>query len=273
MITVHRRVLDRGVGGPGQRRADRRLHRQLLRQRHDRAMRRSAQDAMQYEGMARSSVTDTNGAPPLLTNGHRARGAGGAAARGADLRSGQWPDAVRQRRVHRRRGPGQGRLARQLGQHLRAGARQRDHRQAAVAGRHPLRRHPQPRADAGADPAELRRRRRREVLPAVRRQRRCPACRRPTSCSRPASTTATATCSPSRPSSASIRTRRSPANIPISGMRIGVNGALAPGGPDVRHLNATVGGAELHRRQRPAAVERGHGGAGRRSGRPTTCSS
>src|SRR5256885_12671985 len=41
----------------------------------------------------------------------------------------------RQRGLDRRCRSGQGRLARQLGQHLRAGARQRDHRSAPVAGR------------------------------------------------------------------------------------------------------------------------------------------
>ena len=57
------------------------------------------QDAMQYEGMARSSVTDTNGKPPLITDHGGRRGAGGPAARGAHLRSGQRPEALRQRRA------------------------------------------------------------------------------------------------------------------------------------------------------------------------------
>ena len=35
-------------------------------------MRRSAQDVTQYEGIARSSVTDTNGTPPLITATNRA---------------------------------------------------------------------------------------------------------------------------------------------------------------------------------------------------------
>ena len=58
----------------------------------------------------------------------------------------------------------------ELGQLVRLRARQRGVEQPHVERRDPPRRDPQPRADAGADPAELRRRRRREILPAVRRR-------------------------------------------------------------------------------------------------------
>ncbi len=135
--------------------------------------------------------------------------------------------------LHRRHGSIQGRLVRQLGQHLRAGARQRDHRPASVAGRDQVRRHPQPRAYPGADPAELHRRRGPEVLPAVRR-RALSGVSQSYILLRPASTTTTATCSTSRSSSASIRTPRCRRICRSAGIRIGVNGAAGAGGPVVR---------------------------------------
>src|SRR5882762_2491503 len=156
--------------GTGERRADQRLHPQLLRQqRHARCHPRPERHAVRGT-RAQQHHRYQRHAAPHDHHGERS-GPGGAAARGADLRSGQRAEDLRQRHLYRGRGSGQGRLARQLGQHLRAGARQRDHRSAPVAGRHQVRRHSQPRAHGGADPAELRRRRWREVLPAVRRQR------------------------------------------------------------------------------------------------------
>ena len=124
-----------------------------------------------------------------------------------------------------------------LGRRLCAGARQRDLQQPAVAGRAALRCRAQPRADAGADPAELRGGSGRALLPAVQRDRSSPACRRATSCSRSASTTATATCSPSRRSSVWIRLRGR-ARLRSQGMRIGVNGGGAAGGPGLCQRSA-----------------------------------
>ena len=110
--------------------------------------------------------------------------AGVVAARRHDVRSGQRPSHLRERRVHRRRGRRGRRHARRLGQQLRVRARQRSEQQPPVAGRGPPGRDPQPRADAAADQAELRSRRRRELLPAVRHLAPRSTCRRRTSCSK-----------------------------------------------------------------------------------------
>ena len=106
-------------------------------------------------------------------------------------------------------------------------------------GRDPPGRDPQPRADAAADPAELRGRRRREVLHAVRHLAPGERAAGATSCSRPSSTTAPATCSPTRSSSASMPTAM-PGSIPIKGMRIGVNGAEPPVGQAYRLLDTVI---------------------------------
>ena len=126
--------------GARQRHADQRLDRELLGQQHH-AQRHARPGcravpglrAQQYHQHRRHAAADHD-------HGQRRR-AGGPAARRAHLRPGQRPEALRQRRLHRRRGSLQGRLARQLGQHFRAGARQRGHRPAAVAGHDQVRRH------------------------------------------------------------------------------------------------------------------------------------
>ena len=53
-----------------------------------------------------------------------------------------------------------------------------------------------------------------------------------------------------------------PANLKISGMRMGVNGALAPAGQSYATMNANGRRLDLHGGQRPAAVGPGNGGAG-----------
>jgi hypothetical protein len=69
---------------------------------------------------------------------------------------------------------------------------------------------------------------------------------------RAASTTITAISSPSRVHQP-LDPNAKPANLPLSGMRIGVNGTLAPSGQSFATLSATVGGAN-YGRQRPAAL-------------------
>ena len=66
--------------------------------------------------------------------------------------------------------PRSGRHARRVGQQLRVRARQRGVGQPQLDGRDPARRDLQSRALAGSDPAELRCRRRREILPDVQRR-------------------------------------------------------------------------------------------------------
>jgi len=63
--------------GTGERRSDRRLHHQLLAAATPRRDATLGQDAMQYEGRARSSSTDTNGASPLMTTTRERCGPGG----------------------------------------------------------------------------------------------------------------------------------------------------------------------------------------------------
>ena len=64
-----------------------------------------------------------------------------------------------------------------------------------------------------------------------------------------------------------------PANMKISGIRIGVNGALAPAGQSYATLNATVGGSNYTAANGPAALETRHGRAGEPWARTMTCSS
>ena len=107
-----------------------------------------AQRAYQYEALGALEHHGRQWRAGAADARRRPRRAGLAAARRADLRSGQRPPPLRQRQLHRRRGSARRRLAGGLGRHLRAGARQRDLQQPPVAGRDPLRRGPQPRADA-----------------------------------------------------------------------------------------------------------------------------
>ena len=128
----------------------------------------------------------------------------------------------------------------------------------AVAGRPPPGGHPQPRADAGTDPAELCRRRRREVLPAVQRE------RPPVSPGQLHDVRGQPVrqlqlpVQQDRPSSAWTRTA-TPDSIPIRGMRIGVNGVECRRRPG---LHRTWTRRSVHRAtiagHGPAAVEHRH---------------
>ena len=87
-----------------------------------------------YDFFNRSTATGTNGTPRLSTDDDDERLAGFVAARRHDVRSGQRPSHLRERRVHRRPGPRRRRHARRVGQQLRVRARQRG-RAATVRGR------------------------------------------------------------------------------------------------------------------------------------------
>ena len=201
-----RRVLDRSVGRAGQRDAGRRAHRQLLRQ-HDGPQLHDGPDDVQLR-LLRPQHRDRCERHAAAVDGRRRRAAAGfAAARRDDVRSGQRPPHLRERRVHRRPRRRRRRHARRLGQQLRLRARQRSQQQPPVDGRDPPGRDPQPRAEPAADPAELRGRRRREVLHAVRHlapHERAEGVHHVRGAS---STTARATCSPTRSSSASTPPR------------------------------------------------------------------
>jgi len=191
----------------------------------------------------RSSTTDTDGAPPLMTTTGERRGA--AALQHVVLTY----DPVNGQRIYVNgiytgdADPAKGGSLANWGQHLRAGARQRDHRSAPVAGRHQVRR--------PFTTARSRRRRSSRTSP--------PALARSTTCC-----SASARCRgvsqsyilfqasqydnfslPVLP--AEVHQPRSqaavPANLQISGMRLGVNGVLAPAGQAYATLSASVGGA------------------------------
>ena len=178
----------------------------------------------------------------------RRRRAGGPAARGADLRPGQRPEDLRQRCLHRRRRSLQGRLARQLGQHVRAGARQRDHRAAAVAGRRSS-------SSPSTTAPSPRRRSSRTSPPASARSTSCcsasarsRACRSPTSSSRRAQYDNYSYLF-YQPKFISLDpTATMPPNLQISGIRLGVNGAAGAGGAVVHHGERDRRRLELHRR-------------------------
>ena len=140
------------------------------------------QTNQQYDFLMRSSNSDLNGMPQLQTPMARDAAAGLPAACGAHLRSDQRPPDLRQRREQRRHGSAEGRHDRQLGCHVRPGARQRSVRRPLLAGPHQIRRHPRSCVDRVADHAELQCRRRAALLPAVQRGSGRPASPRATSC-------------------------------------------------------------------------------------------
>ena len=197
---------------------------------------------MQYEGYARSDQTNTNGTPPLQTaaanmnaqaalqhivltydpvNGQKLY-VNGKFTGDVDPKKGgslaNWDDT----------------FALVLGNEV--------DRQPTVAGRHQVRGHPQPRADGRADPAELRRRRRRALLHAVRRE-------RPVGRAAVVHRCDGAACYDSysylftNPTFISLDPNAAPGNIPVKGMRIGVNGVIGLPGQSYATLNATIGGS------------------------------
>ena len=100
-----------------------------------------------YDFFGRSSVDRCERHAAAVDGRCRRAPAGFAAARRDDLRPGQRPPHLRERRVHRRPGQRRRRHARRLGQQLRLRARQRGQQQPPVGGRDPPGRDPQPRAE------------------------------------------------------------------------------------------------------------------------------
>ena len=132
-----------------QRRAGRRVHRQLLGGRHG-AQRHARAARVPVRGATRAATRPARTATrSLLTRRGRPGRAGRAAARGAHVRSRSNGRRIYVNGdVHRRRRRAGRRLARRLGRQLRAGARQRDLDQPPVARRDAPGGDPQPRADA-----------------------------------------------------------------------------------------------------------------------------
>ena len=81
-----------------------------------------------YDFYARSSSTNANGDPHPHDRRRRRGPAGDAAARRRDVRSGQRPPHLRERRVHWRRRSRERRHARRVGRHVRLRPRQRGER-------------------------------------------------------------------------------------------------------------------------------------------------
>ncbi len=145
---VDGRIHHRGVGQQCQRRAGRRVHRQLLGGRQLRATSRWRRTCTSTRPTRAAIETGANGNPILITRRGRRGRAGGAAARRLTY------SPVEGRRIYVN-GVFTGdmdaagwRLARRLGRHVRAGARQRDLDEPPVGRRVAHGRDPQPRADA-----------------------------------------------------------------------------------------------------------------------------
>ena len=99
------RILDRSLGRAGQRRAGRRAHRQLLRRHHGPQLHARPDACTTTTLQPRDDDRRERRRRALDAVGGRGA-AGDAAARGRDLRPGQRPPHLRERRVHRRRRPG-----------------------------------------------------------------------------------------------------------------------------------------------------------------------
>ena len=118
LIARDRRVLDRSLGDPRQCDAGRRAHRQLLRQ-HDGPQLHDGPDAVQLR-LPESQHRDRFERHARTVDARcRRASAGIAAARGHDVRSGQRPPHLCERRVHRRHRCAGRRHARRMGQQLR----------------------------------------------------------------------------------------------------------------------------------------------------------
>ena len=185
-----------------------------------------AQDAFQYEAFARSSATSLNGSPSLLPTPTTA-GAGCVAACSDDLCSTTRPQAVRQRCLHRRFDRSTGGTINSWDNSfafLLGNETSGDHPwQGSIALCRGTRRG----ADAATDSAEFRRRRGRQLLPAVRCQR---LINTPQSYIMfTASQYDSYSYLFARPTFINLNPSFMPTSpIPIQGIRIGVNGAEVP---------------------------------------------
>ena len=272
LIKAHGRILDRSVGRARQRRAGRRAHRQLLR-RHVGAQLHARPDAVQLRLLEPLDVEPTRTA---------SRGSS-TSADDEDLQATLQHvvatyDPVNGRRIYVNgvftddADPVGRRHAHRLGRHVRLRARQRGLGQPPVRGRVPPRRGPQPRADAGADPAELPGRRRREVLSCCSTSATWSTCRRlhrvrgePVRQLRLPVQQADL----HQPRSA----RAKPGEHPDRGhphRRERRGGARRPGVPHSRHRRSPI---RSYTPDRPAAVDARHGDRAREGSRRSTSSS